>query len=64
MFKQLEEPKVISGVQVTEAIYSTTLMGCGFKIVKGGPATLEQGLRTPFSLFLVHLYAALLHNQS
>ena len=37
------------GLQVTNEIGSSTLMGCGFKVAKGEPATSEQGSRTPFS---------------
>jgi len=33
---------------VTDAISSKTLMGCGFQVAKGEPATSEQGSRTPF----------------
>jgi len=29
------------GVQVTDEIGSSTLMGCGFKVAKGEPATSE-----------------------
>ena len=35
---------------MTDAISSNTLMGYGFKVAKGKPATSEQGSRTPFSL--------------
>jgi len=34
---------------VTAEIGSNTLMGYGFKVSKGEPATSEQGPRTPFS---------------
>ena len=33
---------------MTDAISSKTLMGCGFQVAKGEPATSEQGSRTPF----------------
>jgi len=36
------------GVQMIDEIGSSTLMGCGFTLVKG-PAS-EQGTRTPFPL--------------
>ena len=33
---------------MTDAISSETLMGYGFQVAKGEPATSEQGSRTPF----------------
>ena len=38
------------GLQVKDEIGSNTLLGCGFKVTKGGTAGSEQGLKTPFSL--------------
>ena len=35
-------------VQMIDEIGSSTLMGCGFKLVKGDQAASEQGPRTPF----------------
>ena len=35
------------GFQVSDKIDNSTLIGCGFKVTKGGSATLEQGLQTP-----------------
>jgi len=35
------------GVQVIDEIGSSTLMGCGFNLVKGEDPSSEQGLRTP-----------------
>ena len=36
------------GVQMIDEIGSSTLMGCGFKLVKGDHAASERGPRTPF----------------
>ena len=33
---------------MVDEIGSSTLMGCGFKLVKGEPSVLELGPRTPF----------------
>jgi len=38
------------GVQMIDEIGSSTLMGCGFKLVRGDQAISEQGPRTPFPL--------------
>jgi len=45
---------------VTNEIDSNTLMGCGFQVAKGEPATSEQGPKNPLPLLLVHLQVALL----
>ena len=37
------------GLQITHEIGSNTLIGCGFKVTKGGSAASEQGPQTPFS---------------
>jgi len=36
-------------LQVTDEIGSKTLLGCGFKVIKGGTAASEQGPQTPFT---------------
>ena len=36
------------GVQMVDEIGNNTLMGCGFKLVKGAHVASEQGSRTPF----------------
>jgi len=36
------------GVQTIDEIWSSTLMGCGFKLVRGDQAVSKQGPRTPF----------------
>jgi len=38
------------GVKMTDEIGSSTLVGCGFKVTKGGSSVLEQGPQTPFTL--------------
>ena len=38
------------GVQMTDEIGSSTLVGYGFKVSKGGFSALEQGPQTPFTL--------------
>ena len=35
------------GLQVSDEIGNSTLIGCGFKITKGGSAPSEQGFQTP-----------------
>jgi len=35
------------GFQIDDKIGNSTLIGCGFKVAKGGSATSEQGLQTP-----------------
>ena len=35
------------GFQVSDEIGNSTLIGCGFKVTKGGSTTSELGLRTP-----------------
>ena len=37
------------GLQATDEIGSTTLLGCRFKVTKGGATGSKQGLQTPFS---------------
>jgi len=37
-------------LQVTDDIGNSTLIGCRFKVTKGGAAVSEQGLQTPFTL--------------
>jgi len=39
-------------VQIIDEIGSSTLMGCGFKLVRGDSAASKQGPRTPFPPFL------------
>jgi len=34
---------------MVDEIGSSSLMGCGFKLIKGEPAVSEQGPRTPFA---------------
>ena len=38
------------GFQVSDEIGNSTLIGCDFKVTKGGSATSEQGLQTPLGL--------------
>ena len=62
-------PKQVVELKVTDEIGSNTLMGCGFKVAKGEPATSEQGPRTPFppvpGLFVgSSSLDVVLHNQS
>jgi len=36
------------GVQMVDEIGSSTVVGCGFKLIKGAPTVSEQGPKTPF----------------
>jgi len=45
-FFEIELPQKV-GAQVFDEIDSTTLMGCGFRVVKGDLSAFEQGHRTP-----------------
>jgi len=48
MFEKLEIPlQKRIGFQVNDEIANSTLIGCGFKVIKGCSATSEQGLQTP-----------------
>jgi len=38
-----------SWVQMTDEIGSSTLVGCGFKVTKGGSGGSEKGPQTPFT---------------
>ena len=37
------------GFQVSDEIYNSTLIGCGFTVTKGDGVTSEQGLQKPLS---------------
>jgi len=41
------------GFQVSDEISNSTLIGCAFKVTKGGSATSEKGRQTPLALLLV-----------
>ena len=48
MFEKLGIPlQKRVGLQVSDEIGNSTLIGCGFKITKGGSAPSEQGFQTP-----------------
>jgi len=47
-FEKLGIPlKTRIGFQLADEIGNNTLIGCGFKVTKGGSATSEQGFQTP-----------------